>query len=59
MIAIYRGEDTDFAGAEPIQVKINTPLDLTGYTAKILFGSVVKDYGAEETSRAKPRAVAV
>lgn len=48
MIAIYRDEDTDFAGAEPIQIKINTPLDLTGYTAKILFGSVVKDYGAEE-----------
>lgn len=47
MISIYRGEDTDFAGAEPIQVKINTPLDLTGYTAKILFGSVVKEYGPD------------
>jgi hypothetical protein len=48
MIAIYRGEDTDFAGQEPIQVKINTPLDLTGYTADLLFGSVVKHFEAEE-----------
>lgn len=48
MIAIYRGEDTDFAGQEPIQVKINTPLDLTGYTADILFGSIVKHFEAEE-----------
>lgn len=48
MIAIYRGEDTDFAGQPPIQVKINTPFDLTGYTADILFGSVVKQFGPEE-----------
>lgn len=48
MIAIYRGEDTDFAGQPPIQVKINTPFDLTGYTADILFGSVVKHFDPEE-----------
>lgn len=48
MIAIYRGEDTDFAGQEPIQVKINTPYDLTGYTADILFGSVVKHFEPDE-----------
>lgn len=50
MIAIYRGEDTDFAGAEPIQIKLDTALDLTGYTAQILFGSVVKDFGPEEVA---------
>ena len=48
MIAIYRGEDTCFAGAEPIPVKIDTELDLTGFTAKLYFGSIVKEYGAEE-----------
>lgn len=48
MIAIYRGEDTDFAGQEPIQVKINTPFDLTGYTADILFGNVIKHFEADE-----------
>lgn len=48
MIEIYRGEDTDFAGAEPIEVKIDTELDLTGYTAKVLFGNVVKEFGPEE-----------
>ena len=50
MIAIYRGEDTDFAGAEPIKIKIDTALDLTGYTADILFGNVVKHYEAEEVA---------
>lgn len=49
MLAIYRGEDTDFAGAEPLQVKIDTDLDLSGgYTAELLFGSVVKTFDAEE-----------
>jgi hypothetical protein len=51
MVAIYRGEDTDFAGAEPIQIKIDTDLDLTGYTAELLFGSVVKEYGAEDVGK--------
>ena len=51
MIAIYRGEDTDFAGAEPIQIKIDTDLDLTGYTAELLFGSVVKEYGEEDVGK--------
>lgn len=44
MIIIYRGEDTDFANQEPIQVKLKTSLDLTGYTADILFGSIIKHY---------------
>ena len=48
MIAIYKGEDTEFAGQEPFLIKINTPLDLTGYTAKLLFGNVVKEFGSEE-----------
>lgn len=50
MIAIYRGEDTDFAGQEPIQVKIITPFDLTGYTADIMFGSIVKHFESEEVA---------
>ena len=50
MIAIYRGEDTCFAGAEPIPVKIDTELDLTGFTAKLYFGSIVKEYGTEEVA---------
>ena len=50
MIAIFRGEDTDFAGAPPIKIKIVTDLDLTGYTSKLLFGSVVKDFGTEDTA---------
>ena len=49
MIAIYRGEDTDFAGSPPIKIKIDTDLDLTGYTSEILFGSVVKKFGEEDT----------
>ena len=48
MVFIYRGEDTDFAGAEPILIKIDTELDLTGYTAKLMFGSVVKSYGPDD-----------
>ena len=48
MIAIYKGEDTDFAGQEPFLIKINTPLDLTGYTAKLLFGNVVKEFDSEQ-----------
>ena len=51
MVAIYRGEDTDFAGAEPIQIKIGTDLDLTGYTAKLLFGSVVKEFGEDDVGK--------
>jgi hypothetical protein len=51
MIAIYRGEDTDFAGAEPIMVKIDTGLDLTGYTADLLFGSIAKSFGTEDVSK--------
>lgn len=50
MIAIYRGEDTDFAGAGPIQIKIETDLDLTGFTAEILFGNVVKSFDSEEVA---------
>lgn len=53
MIAIYRGEDTDFAGQEPIQVEIVTPFDLTGYTADILFGSIVKHFNEEEVATKK------
>lgn len=48
MIAIYRGEDTDFAGAQPYQIKIDTDLDLTGYTADLIFGSITKSFGPEE-----------
>ena len=51
MVAIYRGEDTDFAGAEPIIIKIDTELDLTGFTAEILFGSVVKEFGEEDVAK--------
>lgn len=47
MITIYRGEDTDFADTAPIEIEINTNRDLTGYTAKILFGNVVRDYTSE------------
>ena len=50
MVTIYRGEDTNFAGAAPIEVKIDTDLDLTGFTADILFGSVVKHYETEEVA---------
>ena len=53
MVEIYRGEDTDFAGAGPIWVEIDTPLDLTGFTADLLFGSVVKHFGAEEVATKK------
>lgn len=51
MIAIYRGEDTCFAGAEPITVRIDTELDLTGFTAELLFGSIVKQFGTEDVSK--------
>ena len=53
MIAIYRGEDTCFAGAEPIIVKIDTELDLTGYTADLLFGSIVKHFETEDVASKK------
>lgn len=48
MLAIYRGEDTEFADAEPFTVKIDTDLDLTGCTGKLYFGSVIKEFDAEE-----------
>lgn len=51
MIAIYRGEDTDFAGAEPIQIKLDTDLDLTGYTAELYFGSIVKTFESEDVEK--------
>ena len=51
MIAIYRGEDTDFAGAEPIQIKLDTDLDLTGYTAKLYFGSIIKSFESEDVEK--------
>lgn len=47
MISIYRGEDTCFAGNEPIQVAIDTELDLTGFTAELSFGSIVKTFPTE------------
>ena len=50
MIAIYRGEDTDFAGAPPIKIKIATDLDLTGYTSELLFGNVVKKFDESDTA---------
>ena len=50
MIAIYRGEDTDFAGGGPIKIKIETDLDLTGFTAKLFFGNVVKSFEPEEVA---------
>ena len=48
MVTIYRGEDTDFADASPITVKIDTEIDLTGFTAKLYFGNVVKEFGSDE-----------
>lgn len=51
MIAIYRGEDTCFAGAEPFQIKLDTELDLTGYTAELYFGSIVKFFGSDEVEK--------
>lgn len=51
MIAIYRGEDTDFAGAEPIQIRLDTDLDLTGYTAELYFGSIVKTFESEDVEK--------
>jgi hypothetical protein len=48
VITIYRGEDTDFAGALPIPVSFTTDIDVTGFTAEILFGSVVKTFASEE-----------
>jgi hypothetical protein len=48
VITIYRGEDTDFADAPPIPVTFTTDLDVTGFTAEIYFGSVVKTFTSEE-----------
>ena len=48
VITIYRGEDTDFAGAQPIPVSFTTDLDVTGFTAEIYFGSVIKTFTPEE-----------
>lgn len=51
MISIYRGEDTQFAGAEPISVEIDTELDLTGCTAELYFGSIVKSFDSEQLNK--------
>lgn len=51
MIAIYRGEDTCFAGADPISVKLDTELDLTGFTADVLFGSIVKHFESDDVEK--------
>lgn len=48
MITIYRGDDTDFADAPPIPVSFTTDIDVTGFTAEIYFGSVVKTFTSEE-----------
>lgn len=51
MISIYRGEDTQFAGAEPISVEIDTELDLTGCTAELYFGSIIKSFDSEQLNK--------
>lgn len=51
MIAIYRGEDTCFAGAAPLTVKLDTELDLTGFTADVLFGNIVKHFESDDVER--------
>lgn len=50
VIKIYRGEDTDFANAEPIKVHIDTDISLEGFTADILFGNVVKHFETNEVA---------
>ena len=49
MVVIYRGEDTNFAGLGSIKLKINTDLDLTGFTSKLFFGNVIKEFDSAET----------
>ncbi|MBO6031908.1 MAG: hypothetical protein J6Q22_10745 [Prevotella sp.] len=49
-VKIIRGNDTTFSGNAPIKIQINTKADLTGFTASLFFGSVVKDFTEEEVS---------
>lgn len=48
MIVIYKGEDTEFANSGPIQVELDTQLDVTGFTAEISFLGVTKTFGSAD-----------
>ncbi len=47
-LKIIRGNDTTFSGNDPISIQINTTADLSGFTASLFFGSVVKNFSEEE-----------
>ena len=49
-VKIIRGNDTTFSGNAPIKIQINTKADLTGFTASLFFGSIVKDFDTEEVA---------
>ena len=53
MLVIYRGEDTDFADSAPLEVSFETDLDITGFTAEVQFGEVIKSFPAEEVQTKK------
>lgn len=46
-VKIIRGNDTTFSGNAPIKIQINTKADLTGFTASLFFGSIVKNFDSE------------
>lgn len=48
MIEVFYNEDTEFDGAEPIDIGIDTGLDLEGCTATIEFYGIVKSYPEDQ-----------
>ena len=47
MLVVYMGQDTEFANASPLEVEVDTKLNLEGFTAKIKFFGITKNFATE------------
>ena len=47
MLVVYIGQDTEFANASPLDVDVDTKLNLEGFTAEIKFFGITKTFSTE------------
>jgi len=47
MLVVYMGQDTEFANASPLEVEVDTKLNLEGFTAEIKFFGITKNFPTE------------
>jgi hypothetical protein len=47
MLVVYMGQDTEFANAAPLEVEIDTNLNLEDFTAKIDFFGITKNFDSD------------